>query len=180
MIPGITFSELWPITSSMNFCSLNTTWPYAAIRSSTDLKEFYKTKILQYCFLMKNNIILYPILNPAIQQILKMHKKEQGGIGVIVSQDWGLQNPSLQEKIWNTEKKGKLKMGNGNRKGWVDLKYYPCGGSIIFKTDLFSCSTLITKPQGCTKIIILSYSLWQWTNPLAEGRSEFLFIPTVK
>lgn len=39
--PGKMPSELCPITSSMNSWSRNTTWPYAAICSSTDRKQLY-------------------------------------------------------------------------------------------------------------------------------------------
>lgn len=37
--PGRVCSELCPMTSSMNSWSRNTTWPYAAICSSTDRKQ---------------------------------------------------------------------------------------------------------------------------------------------
>lgn len=37
--PGDRLSELCPMTSSMNSWSRNTTWPYAAICSSTDRKQ---------------------------------------------------------------------------------------------------------------------------------------------
>lgn len=39
--PGNMLSELCPMTSSMNSWSRNTTWPYAAICSSTDCKQLY-------------------------------------------------------------------------------------------------------------------------------------------